>query len=51
MAGQKQSIVELVQAQRAQGRTVADELGSVAVARSSYYRWRKGEGHKNEGSA
>jgi transposase InsO family protein len=43
MTAQKQSVVELVQAQRAQGRTVAEVLGSLGVARSSYYRWKKGE--------
>ena len=35
MTAQKQSVVELVQAQRAQGRTVAEVLGSLGVARSS----------------
>jgi hypothetical protein len=35
MAEQKQSVVELVQAQRTRGRTVAEVLGSVGVARSS----------------
>jgi putative transposase len=48
MAAQKQSVVELVQAQRSQGRTVAEVLGSVGVARSSYYRWKKGESQKSE---
>ncbi len=48
MAAQKQSVVELVQAQRAQGRTVGEVLGSVGVTRSSYYRWKKGESHKSE---
>ena len=49
MAEQKQSVVELVQAQRTQGRTVAEVLGSVGVARSSYYRWKKkGGGQKSE---
>jgi len=42
MAAQKQAVVELVEAQRAEGRTVSEVLGSVGVARSSYYRWKKG---------
>jgi transposase InsO family protein len=43
MAEQKQSIVELVQTQRAQGRKVTEVLNSLGVSRSSYYRWKKGE--------
>jgi putative transposase len=46
MAVQKQAVVELVQTQRGQGRTVGEVLGSVGVARSSYYRWKKSEGAK-----
>ena len=46
MALQKQAVVELVQAHRGQGRTVGEVLGSVGVARSSYYRWKKSEGAK-----
>ena len=46
MTAQKQSVVELVQGQRAQGRTVAEVLGSLGVARSSYYRWKKGEAQR-----
>lgn len=41
MAAQKQTVLELVAAHRGQGRTVAEVLGSVGVARSSYYRWKK----------
>jgi putative transposase len=43
MSGQKQAVLELVEAQRCQGRTVGEVLGSVGVARSNYYRWKKGE--------
>jgi putative transposase len=46
MAVQKQAVVELVQRQRGQGRTVGEVLGSVGVARSSYYRWKKSKGAK-----
>ena len=46
MAVQKQAVVELVQRHRGQGRTVGEVLGSVGVARSSYYRWKKSEGAK-----
>ena len=46
LALQKQAVVELVQTQRGQGRTVGEVLGSVGVARSSYYRWKKSEGAK-----
>jgi len=47
MAEQKQAVVELVQAQRSEGRTVAEVLGSVGVARSSYYRWKKSGSQKS----
>ena len=48
MEEQKQAVIELVEAHRSQGRTVAEVLGSVGVARSSYYRWKKNEpGEKN----
>jgi len=46
MAQQKQGIVELVASHRDQGRTVGEVLRSAGVARSSYYRWRKGSGEK-----
>lgn len=41
MDEQKQAVIELVQAHRGQGRPVAEVLGGVGVARSSYYRWKK----------
>ena len=37
MAEQKQAVVELVDGQRVQGRTVGEVLGHLGVARSSYY--------------
>jgi hypothetical protein len=46
MEQQKQAIVELVASHRDQGRTVGEVLGSAGVARSSYYRWKKGNGEK-----
>ena len=46
MAVQKQAVMELVQTHAGQGRTVGEVLGSVGVARSSYYRWKKSEGEK-----
>ena len=46
MAVQKQAVLELVETHRGQGRSVGEVLGSVGVARSSYYRWKKGEGEK-----
>lgn len=44
MATQKQAVVDLVESHRGQGRTVTEVLGSVGVARSSYYRWKKAQG-------
>jgi putative transposase len=46
MAVQKQAVLELVKTHRGEGRSVGEVLGSVGVARSSYYRWKKGEGEK-----
>jgi len=43
MEGQRHRVLELVATHTRQGRTVAEVLGSVGVARSSYYRWKKGE--------
>src|SRR2546422_582589 len=31
-----------------EGRSVSEVLGTVGVARSSYYRWKKGEGEKKD---
>lgn len=47
MEQQKQTVLELVATHRRQGRTVAEVLGSVGVARWSYYRWKQGEEKKN----
>jgi transposase len=44
MGDQKQAVLDLVDSHRGQGRTVAEVLGSVGVARSSYYRWKKTQG-------
>jgi putative transposase len=41
MEQQKQGVLEVVDAHRDQGRTVAEVLASMGVARSSYYRWKK----------
>jgi transposase InsO family protein len=46
MAGQKQAVLELVEAHRREGRSVSEVLTSLGVARSSYYRWKKGRGDK-----
>ena len=46
MEAQKQAVIEQVEAHRGQGRPVAEVLGNVGVARSSYYRWKKGQGEK-----
>jgi len=46
MGNQKRAVLELVETHRGQGRTVGEVLVSVGVARSSYYRWKKGEGEK-----
>ena len=43
MESQKQSTLELVVAHRNQGRTVGAVLSSLGVARSNYYRWKKGQ--------
>lgn len=48
MASQKAAVMELVERHRCEGRTVSEVLGSLGVARSSYYRWRKGQGEKRE---
>jgi putative transposase len=47
MAVQKQAVVELVQTHHREGRAVSEVLGSVGVARSSYYRWKRSQGQKN----
>jgi putative transposase len=44
MGAQKQAVLDLVDSHRGQGRTVSEVLGSVGVARSSYYRWKKAQG-------
>jgi transposase InsO family protein len=46
MGNQKRAVLELVETHHREGRTVGEVLGSVGVARSSYYRWKKGEGAK-----
>lgn len=48
MASQKQAVMDLVERHRGEGRRVSEVLESVGVARSSYYRWRKGQGEKTE---
>ena len=48
MASQKQAVMELVERHRGEGRRIGEVLASVGVARSSYYRWRKGQGEKTE---
>ena len=40
--------MKLVDDHREQGRTVSEVLGSMGVARSSYYRWKKGGGERRE---
>lgn len=44
MGNQKQAVVELIEVHRGKGRSVTETLGSVGVARSSYYRWKAGQG-------
>ena len=46
MGNQKQAVLELVETHRGQGRSVGEVLGSVGIARASYYRWKKGAGEK-----
>ena len=48
MGNQKQAVMDLVEQHREEGRRISEVLGSVGVARSSYYRWRKGQGEKTE---
>ena len=48
MASQKQAVLGLVESHRGEGRSVSEVLGTVGVARSSYYRWKKGEGEKKD---
>ena len=47
MGNQKQAVLTLVEEHRGQGRTVGEVLGSVGVARSSYYRWKRDQGEKH----
>lgn len=49
MAEQKQGVVELVEGHREQGRTVSEVLGSLGVARSNYYRWKKTDQREKSG--
>ncbi len=44
MGNQKEAVLQLVDEHRERGRSVSEVLGSVGVSRSSYYRWRKGQG-------
>ena len=46
MEAQKQAVIEQVEAHRGQGRPVAEVLGKVGVARSSYYRWEERPGRE-----
>jgi hypothetical protein len=46
MASQREAVMELVEGHRGAGRRVSEVLGSVGVARSSYYRWKKSQGQK-----
>jgi putative transposase len=48
MMNQKQAVIDLIEQHRGEGRSVSEILGSMGVARSSYYRWKKGEGGKTE---
>ena len=48
MGNQKQAVMDLVERHRGEGRTVSEVLESMGVTRSSYYRWRKGQGEKTE---
>jgi putative transposase len=48
MGNQKQAVIKLVDEHREQGRSISDVLRSVGVARSSYYRWKKSRGEKEE---
>lgn len=48
MASQKQAVMDLVERHRGEGRTLSEVLGSIGVARSSYYRWKKSQGEKKE---
>jgi transposase len=48
MASQKQAVMDLVEQHRGEGRRIGEVLASVGVARSSYYRWRKGLGEPKE---
>jgi putative transposase len=47
MASEKQAVMDLVERHRGEGRTVVEVLGSLGVARSSYYRWKKGQGENS----
>jgi putative transposase len=48
MGNQKEAVLQLVDEHRERGRSVSEVLGSVGVSRSSYYRWRKGQGETKE---
>ena len=46
MDGQREAVLELVEAHRREGRSVSEVLERVGIARSSYYRWKK---HRGQG--
>jgi putative transposase len=48
MASQKQAVMDLIERHREEGRSVIEVLASLGISRSSYYRWRKGQGEKSE---
>lgn len=48
MGNQREAVLQLVDEHRERGRTVSEVLGSVGVARSSYYRWRQSQEEKTE---
>ena len=51
MAHQKQAVMELVAVAPGPRAHGGEVLGSVGVARSSYYRWKKSEGEKKARAA
>ena len=48
MGVQKQGVMEQVAVNCSQGRTAGEVLSGLGVARSSYYRWKKGTGKQKE---
>lgn len=48
MNTQKEAILKLILEQKEKGRSVGEALGSLGVARSTYYRWKKSDAPQSD---